>query len=257
MYNLLAICLVLHPQCVDESIQQVLREKQYNEKMYKMQCGDLAVSKCRSKMYGPIEGSITKFNFQEFESCFVLACPKFLSPTPPPPDAPREDIYVKEAIKHQTKVFMDEVCQQKMLPTIRSYLKLYTTLPLSKLATFMSQPNRPNENAVDLDKEIKALCIHLLCFKHKMKNVVWTKGTSGLDGKFQSGSEVKTFYETFFFFNLQVITIDWFEFQLDFYIDHDMIHIADTKVAHRYGDFFIRKILKFEELNRKLQVVKI
>ncbi|EEB12467.1 eukaryotic translation initiation factor 3 subunit 6-interacting protein, putative [Pediculus humanus corporis] len=179
MYHLLAICLVLHPQCVDESIQQVLREKQYNEKMYKMQCGDLT----------------------EFESCFVFACPKFLSPSPPPPDAPNED-YVKEAINHQTHVFMEEVCQQKMLPTIRSYLKLYTTLPLSKLANFMS---RQGENKSELEKEIKTLCIHLLCFKHKMKNVVWTKGTSGLDGKFQSGSE------------------------LDFYIDNDMIHIADTK----------------------------
>jgi translation initiation factor 3 subunit L len=41
-----------------------------------------------------------------------------------------------------------------------------------------------------LKKEIEALIIHLLCFKHKMKNVVWTKGTSGLEGKFQSGSEV-------------------------------------------------------------------
>jgi RNA polymerase I-associated factor PAF67 len=27
----------------------------------------------------------------------------------------------------------------------------------------------------------------------------------------------------------------------------DMIHIADTKVARRYGDFFIRNIHKFEE----------
>lgn len=44
---------------------------------------------------------------------------------------------------------------------------------------------------------------------------------------------------------------------MDFYIDKDMIHIADTKVAHRYGDFFIRKIHKFEELNRKLHLVKI
>ena len=73
---------------------------------------------------------------------------------------------------------------------------------------------------------------HLLAFKHKMKNVVWTKvdtspnisvarphhpdlsltppqGTSGLEGEFQSGSEV------------------------DFYIDKNMIHIADTKVARR------------------------
>ena len=37
----------------------------------------------------------------------------------------------------QLKVFMDEVQQHNLLGTIRSYLKLYTTLPLSKLATFM------------------------------------------------------------------------------------------------------------------------
>ena len=57
-----------------------------------------------------------------------------------------------------------------------------------------------------------------------MKNVVWTRGTGGLEGEFQSASEV------------------------DFYIDQDMIHIADTKVARRYGDFFIRNIHKFEEV---------
>ncbi|CAH0547475.1 unnamed protein product [Brassicogethes aeneus] len=210
MYHLLAICLVLHPQCVDESIQQTLREKSYHEKMYKMQMGDL----------------------QEFENSFVYACPKFLSPCSPEIDCLPDD-YSKEAIQHQTAVFMDEVAQQKMLPTIRSYLKLYTTLPLSKLANFMAQNNRNNDGKWDLDKETQNLMIHLLCFKHKMKNVVWSKGSSGLEGKFQSGSE------------------------LDFYIDNDMIHIADTKVAHRYGDFFIRKILKFEDLNRKLRMLKI
>lgn len=230
MYHLLAICLVLHPQCIDEGLQQALREKNYHEKMYKMQYGDLA----------------------EFEACFLYACPKFLSPCPPPPDAPNED-YVKEAIKHQTSVFMEEVAQQKMLPTIRSYLKLYTTLPLSKLATFMCSSTRP-DGSWDLDKEVAQLGIHLLCFKHKMKNIVWTKGPSGLDGKFQSGSEVRYFFGNY---QLNIFNIIAFAFQLDFYIDHDMIHIADTKVAHRYGDFFIRKILKFEELNRKLHHIKI
>lgn len=200
MYHLLAICLVLHPQCVDESIQQVLREKNYHEKMFKMQYGDLG----------------------EFESCFTFACPKFLSACPPPIEPGAN--YGRDAVKHQTQVFMDEVRQQKMLPTIRSYLKLYTTLPMAKLAAFMSAARGSERDAA---REHAALAIHLLCFKHKMKNVVWTKGPSGLDGKFQSGSE------------------------LDFYIDNDMIHIADTKVAHRYGDFFIRKLLKFEELNRK------
>ena len=168
MFHLLAICLVLHPQCIDEGLQQALRENNFHEKMYKMQYGDM----------------------KEFESCFGYACPKFLSLVPPSPGKANED-YVKEAIEHQTQVFMDEVLQQKMLPTIRSYLKLYTTLPLKKLVTFMCS-SRADDNW-DLEKEVSALTIHLLCFKHKMKNIVWTKGASGLEGKFQSGSEVINF----------------------------------------------------------------
>ncbi|CAB0001474.1 unnamed protein product [Nesidiocoris tenuis] len=167
MYHLLAICLVLHPQCIDDSIQQLLREKNYHEKMYKMQIGDL----------------------NEFEACFLFACPKFLSASWPnlngmtPPDAD----YVKDATKHQTEVFMDEVKQQITLPIIRSYLKLYTTLPLDKLSSFMEATNSDK-----LPHDLTSLRTHLLCFKHKMKNVVWTKGTSGLEGSFQSGSEVSS-----------------------------------------------------------------
>ena len=144
--------------------------------------------------------------------------------------------FFQEPLRLQLKVFMEEVQQQKVLPTIRSYLKLYTTMPLDKMAGFMElQPEDFRDN--------------LLAFKHKMKNVVWTKvmwsigcecsihkyflwqGTSGLEGEFKSGSEV------------------------DFYIDKNMIHIADTKVAPRYGDFFIRQIHKFDELNRGLQKI--
>ncbi|KAF3826627.1 hypothetical protein GH733_009152 [Mirounga leonina] len=45
-----------------------------------------------------------------------------------------------------------------------------------------------------------------------MKNLVWTSGISALDGKFQSASEV------------------------DFYINKDMIHITDTKVARHVAN---------------------
>ena len=170
--------------------------------MYKMQCGDL----------------------EAFKNFFIFGSPKFVSPCPPAADAVVKD-YVKDPMEHQTEVFMAEVQQQQELPIIRSYLKLYTTLPLAKLAAFMDKDAD--------DRKIANLLIHLLCFKHKMKNIVWTKGSSGFEGKFSSGSE------------------------LDFYIDNDMIHIADTKVSHRYGDFFIRKIRKFEDLNRRLHQFKI
>lgn len=60
---------------------------------------------------------------------------------------------------------------------LRSFLKLYTTMPVAKLAGF-------------LDMTEQEFRIQLLVFKHKMKNLVWTSGISALDGEFQSASEV-------------------------------------------------------------------
>ena len=85
MYNLLAMCLVLHPQRIDESLHSMLKEKSYAEKMNKMQAGDHA----------------------EFEACFTFACPKFLSPVPPPIEGSEKDaagMVHKEPLKLQLKV---------------------------------------------------------------------------------------------------------------------------------------------------------
>uniref|UniRef100_A0A8C7V0W7 Eukaryotic translation initiation factor 3 subunit L n=1 Tax=Oncorhynchus mykiss TaxID=8022 RepID=A0A8C7V0W7_ONCMY len=191
MHGLLAIALTMYPMRIDESIHTQLREK-YGDKMLRMQKGDLQV----------------------FEELFSFACPKFLSPVVPNYDNVHPN-YHKEPFQQQLKVFAEEVQQQAQLSTIRSFLKLYTTMPVAKLAGF-------------LDMTEQEFRIQLLVFKHKMKNLVWTSGISALDGEFQSASEV------------------------DFYIDKDMIHIADTKVARRYGDFFIRQIHKFEEVRNCL-----
>ena len=85
MYVLLAMCLVLHPQRIDESLHSMLKEKNYAEKMNKMQGGDLS----------------------EFEACFTFACPKFLSPVPPPIEGIAADssgMVHKEPLKLQLKV---------------------------------------------------------------------------------------------------------------------------------------------------------
>lgn len=198
MYVLLAVCLVLHPKRIDESLHTTLKEKTYAEKINKMQNGELA----------------------EFEECFLFGCPKFLSPVPPPLDglSPSESLH-KEARNLQLRVFLDEVKQQMLLPSVRSYLKLYTSMPIDKLANFMNT-------------SVDQLESNLLCFKHKMMNIVWTKGSSSLDGEFQTETEV------------------------DFYIDKNMIHIADTKVDRKYGDYFIKQTHKFEEQNRSLKLLK-
>lgn len=100
MYTLLAICLVLHPQRIDEALHSMLKEKNYAEKMNKMSAGDVS----------------------EFEASFTFACPKFLSPVPPSFDVPMGvelANYHKEPLRLQLNVFMGEVQQQLILPTIR------------------------------------------------------------------------------------------------------------------------------------------
>jgi translation initiation factor 3 subunit L len=189
MYTLLCICLVLCPQRIDESINQQLREKN-GDKMLKMQKGDIAV----------------------FEESFSFACPKFISPIPPNYDNPPSNSHL-DPFSLQLRMFKVEVQQQSIIPVIRSYLKLYTTMSISKLASLS-----------ELDEG--TLRTALLCFKHKQRNMVWTKGSDALEGEFQSSPET------------------------DFYINNDMIHIADTKIARRYGDFFIRQINKIEEIQR-------
>ena len=37
--------------------------------------------------------------------------------------------------------------------------------------------------------------------------------------------------------------------EVDFYIHNEMVHIADTKVATRFSDFFIRQIHKLNEVH--------
>lgn len=58
----------------------------------------------------------------------------------------------------QLQVFKTEVDQQRLIPTLRSYLKLYSTLPISKLAKFM-----------DMQENEVRCC--LMAFKHKKEIV--------------------------------------------------------------------------------------
>jgi translation initiation factor 3 subunit L len=61
---------------------------------------------------------------------------------------------VQDAYRLQLKLFLSEVRQQQLLSGIRSFLKLYTTISISKLASFMDV-NEPT------------LRVALLMYKHK------------------------------------------------------------------------------------------
>jgi len=187
MYALLAICLSLCPQRVDENIHSTLKEKN-GDKMIKMQRGEESV----------------------FEELFAFSCPKFI--TPAPVDLGAEG--ASDALKNQIKLFLIEVKEQDLVPTIRSYLKLYTSIPSAKLSNF-------------LNLDPSAFNSQLMCFKHKTRELVWMGG-SPMDGEWVKASDV------------------------DFKLENDMVTIVDSRPVRRYSDFFIRHIQKFNELSGQL-----
>ena len=108
-----------------------------------------------------------------------------------------------------------EVQQQKMLPTIRSYLKLYTTIGIPKLAK-LSETDEP------------AFREHLQCLKHKAHQMSHVTGAP-LDGQWASSSDV------------------------EFYVDNDVAHVAGTSLVRKHSDYFVKQICKLEEIMATLK----
>lgn len=172
-----------------------------------------------------------------FDELFNSACPKFISPIPP--DYSNVDGNVShDAARHQLRIFLKEVDQNIQVPIIRSFLKLYTTLDVAKLASFvnrvsssgsardkMQQQQHPQQSSQN-DSSIAAEELHmqLMVYKHKTRQMRWESGTAMLEGSFQPTSD------------------------LDFYLDKDMIHVIENKPGRRVGDWFIRHINKFEDI---------
>ena len=104
-----------------------------------------------------------------FEELFRSACPKFINPTPPDFDNPEVNI---DPVEHHLRIFMDEVKNNMWSPTVKSYLKLYTTMDLKKLAGF-------------LEVEPEKLRCWLLVNKQRSRQVRWSEGGL-LDGDRQS-----------------------------------------------------------------------
>jgi translation initiation factor 3 subunit L len=114
MYALLAICVTLCPQRVEESVHTALREK-YGEQMYKMQKG-----------HGNVDDAM-----KAFEESFFQASPKFLAKHQTLLTGP------VDAAAFQAGLLLRDVRLQLHIPVIRSYLRLYSTISMEKLASFL------------------------------------------------------------------------------------------------------------------------
>ncbi|KZV76902.1 hypothetical protein PENSPDRAFT_622441 [Peniophora sp. CONT] len=190
MYALFAICSALSPTRLDDNIANVVKER-YGEQLGKMARGE--------------EG------MPAFEELFTYACPKFIAANPPPyedPDALAifvEDSLQEPAARHLA-LFLADVRAHAAVPTMRSFLKLYTSLDAGKLADIL---DADEEEMVQQMMAVKAAsrCI---------SRVGGDAGSSLLNGQ-------------------MIVTSD-----MDFVINENMVHVAESTVGRRFAGWFIR-----------------
>ncbi|KAI0826646.1 eukaryotic translation initiation factor 3 subunit 6 [Trametes gibbosa] len=188
MYALFAICNALSPTRVDDNISNIVKER-YGEQFTKMSRGEEGIP--------------------AFEELFLYACPKFIAANPPPYDDPEllQTFIVEppvEPAQRHLQLFISEVRAQAPVPTLRSFLKLYTSLDAAKLANFL-----------DADEEV--MVQQLMVMKQASRSVSRIDNEKGL----LSGQTISTS-------------------DLDFVINDNMVHIAEATVGRRYAGWFIR-----------------
>lgn len=130
---LLAICINLLPGVkVDDQVRELVESK-FGEKVRRLQLGDV----------------------NTFSDMFENACPKFISSAIP--DYANPTNLVHEAYMNQLAVFNGEVTQHVAVLRLRSYLRLYASIDMAKLARFSEMS----------ESELVSL---MLSYKHKLQD---------------------------------------------------------------------------------------
>lgn len=141
---LLAIAIALSPgHRVDGQVIEVIQAK-LADKFRRLNAGDIHM----------------------FEEMFENACPKFISPAVSEGGSTGDAL---EAWRAQVAIFMTEIQQQVDLFKLRSYLRLYSSIEVAKIASFN-----------DLSEE--ELVIKLLASRHKSREIVQGPCTAASEG---------------------------------------------------------------------------
>jgi len=161
-------------------------------------------------------------DMEAWKETFSKACPKFIDVCIPTYDSKEElkAIDHSEPQERQLNSFLRGVRFQRKVSDVRSFAKLYNNIPLAKLASLM------DIRSSDPLEEVRA---ELLCAKHRGRQLIWRSGS------LLSGEYVQT------------------QFDVDFYLEQDMIHVKNAKANRSYSDWFVKQISKTQDLMASLQ----
>jgi len=199
MIALLAILSHVSPKsAVDDSIAEKVREKHANN-LLKIETGE--------------EG---------YEELFIFACPKFVNAAVPDykaalkPGCPATP-HGQDAYKLQVQHFMNEMACHSCLRKMRSYMSLYTSIEVEKLASFN-------------DMTVEQFQPWLTSFKHKMRQL-----ERGAGGKDTIGTALDIHYN----------------------VVGDVVHVDEAEKTRRFEAFFLKQIKSNDMWLKQLQNIKI
>nr|GAT58876.1 eukaryotic translation initiation factor 3 subunit 6 [Mycena chlorophos] len=209
MYALFAICNALSPSRLDDNIANISKER-YGEQFAKMaRGGEEAVP--------------------AFKELFLYACPKFINANAPPyddaiainamlsaPETPEGD--PSDPAQRHLGLLLADVVAQTPVPTLRSFLKLYTSLGAKKLANF-------------LDTDEEDMVQQLMVLKQASRSIMHVPGVSKglLDGQIASTSD------------------------LNFVIDENTVLLAESSVGRRFAGWYIKNTERTQRLLDELK----
>lgn len=200
IYALLAITTALCPttnRLLDEGVATALREK-LGEKV--RQCSN---------------GSV-----ETYEELFAYGCPKFVSALPPAWDNHSSNTNL-EAYRSQLQAFRAVVEERKHLPALKQFLKLYSSIPLDKLASLAEMDTATLKSQLEL-------------LRASTQVVTWSGGDA-LAGKPVPAGDI--------------------EFSIVEQEGKEMVVVAEPKTKTVKGDFLLRHIARFDEIVRELDSI--
>jgi translation initiation factor 3 subunit L len=218
MIALLAILSHVCPKSVvDDAIASVVREKHANN-LSKIEAGE--------------EG---------YEDLFVFACPKFVNPAVPDygralrPGCPPVP-YGQDAYKLQVQHFMMEMAAHATLRKMRSYMSLYTSIEVEKLASFN-------------DMKVEEFGPWLTCFKHKMRQL--ERGVAVTPGPAEAASKGV----------VRGVNSDMdrmgMALDIHYHVSGNVVHVDEAEKTRRFETFFMKQIENNYDILRQLESIKI
>lgn len=213
--RMIALLAILSHVCpgapLDDSIASAVRDK-HSSNLSKIESGE--------------EG---------YEDLFVFACPKFVNPAVPDysralePGCPAVP-YGQDAYKLQVQHFMNEMSPFATLRKLRSYMGLYTSIEVDKLASFNDMRREEFEPQ------------WLACYKHKMRQIERAgTGTASAAGENSEGGGVRVNSAMDIHYN----------------VAGSVVHVDEAERARRFETFFVKQIRNCDDVLRQLENIEI